>query len=196
MTKDRNSLEKLIDALQERAQELNCLYAIEEVLKQRDAAPDDVFRQVIDVIPPGWQYPEVCQARITYEEKHYQPPDYIETPWVQQADIVAQERVVGSIEVSYREEMPPEDDGPFLKEEARLIRTIADRLGHYILHYQLQQVFDEWDTARKEVADHPEGEEVHYIEPGRTPAFVNRSGHSGIPTRRPIHRLPPRRCPV
>ena len=45
------------------------------------------------------------------------------------------------ISVCYTTEKPYIDFGPFLKEEQKLLRTIADRLGHYILHRNLQTIF-------------------------------------------------------
>jgi pyruvate,water dikinase len=69
-----------------------------------------------------------------------------------------QERVVGTIDVYYLQEMPQEDDGPFLKEETKLIRTIADRLGHFLLHQQMKKVFHEWDTAKLTVGEKRPGE--------------------------------------
>ena len=56
----------LFSTLHERAKELSCLYRIEEILSIYDVPLEEVFRQVIEAIPPGWQYPECCQAQITY----------------------------------------------------------------------------------------------------------------------------------
>ena len=39
--------------------------------------------------------------------------------------------------------MPPADDGPFLKHEKRLLKTIADRIGNFILHQQLREAAEE-----------------------------------------------------
>ena len=40
-----------------------------------------------------------------------------------------QGETVGAVEVSYRQEMPRSDEGPFLKEERKLIETIAERIA-------------------------------------------------------------------
>ena len=44
MTEPQKSIDKLLEALQERAKELNCLYRIEEILKEQDAPLEDIFR--------------------------------------------------------------------------------------------------------------------------------------------------------
>ena len=66
MNDQHKSLDKLIASLQERAKELNCLYRIDDILKDLDEALDSVFPKIIQAIPPGWQYPDVCQAKIIY----------------------------------------------------------------------------------------------------------------------------------
>ena len=76
---------------------------------------------------------------------------------MQNADIVVQEVVVGTISVYYSKEMPPADHGPFLKEEAKLIRTIADRVGSFIFHQRMKKVVEGWDSARREISDSSEG---------------------------------------
>jgi pyruvate, water dikinase len=140
--------ERLLWALQERAKELNCLYQIEELLNRPEAPLEQVFRGVLAAIPPGWQYPDVCQAKVEYEGAVFTPGGFAETPWVQSASVIVQDRTVGRISVYYTVEMPQADEGPFLKEEGKLIHTIADRLGHFILHQRLRGVFQEWQSAR------------------------------------------------
>jgi len=142
---------KLLLQLQERAKELNCLYQVEEALGDPKATDDEVYTRIIAAIPPGWQYPDVCVARIRINGRTYSSPAFAESEWRQNADIVAGDSAAGDICVFYTEEMPPWDDGPFLKEEAKLIRTIADRIGHHILHQRLRTVMDQ-TVGRADVA--------------------------------------------
>ena len=138
---------KLLEALTERAKELSCLYSIEELLKGTDLDIDQVCEGIIKVIPPGWQFPEICTAMISMNDKEYQPPDFLETPWMQSADIEVQDEVIGAVRVYYIREMPTADHGPFLKEEKKLIETIADRIGHFMLYQRMKGVFREWQTG-------------------------------------------------
>ncbi len=147
MNPQSDPIEKILHDLKERAKELNCLYEVQELLGTPDITLEQICQGIIQAIPPGWQYPEVCQARITLGERVYETPGFIQTPWVQKASIIVQDQPVGKIEVYYTEERPTSDEGPFLKEERRLINTIAEQLGNYILHQQLKEVF----AAHKEV---------------------------------------------
>jgi len=143
----------LFSTLYERAKELSCLYKVEEILSNFNLSLEEVFRRVIKVLPPGWQFPEACQVRILYGSEVYASPDFEETPHVQGADIRVHDTVLGRIFVSYRKPTPEADSGPFLKGEVKLIQTIAERLGHFILHQRLRQMFEEMSEERRTSAE-------------------------------------------
>jgi pyruvate,water dikinase len=153
MSDSDRPVEGVLAALQERAKELNCLYEVEQALNQVDQPLDVACQKVVEAIPPGWQYPDVCSAMLEYDEHRFACPDFEMTPWLQEADIVVQDERIGRICVVYLEERPREDVGPFLKEEERLIRTIADRVGHSILYHQLHHMRREWEQASRTADD-------------------------------------------
>ena len=147
MKAEEHQLGTMLHALQERAKELNCLYQVGELLNHSGRSLEDIFRSIIQVLPPGWQYPADCQARIIFEGTAIQAPEFLPTPWVQRASIVVQQEAVGAIEVSYRRELPRSDEGPFLKEERRLIDTIADRIANAVTQRRLKAAFEGWGAA-------------------------------------------------
>jgi pyruvate,water dikinase len=142
-------VDKILDALRERAKELNCLYSVHEVLNRPNQSVDDACRALLEVLPRGWQYPAECWARITLEGAIYQPPDASPTPWVQRAPVVVQGETVGAVEVFYTRAMPRADEGPFLKEERRLIDTIAEWLAHFLMERRLQARLRNWAAVRE-----------------------------------------------
>ncbi len=154
MTERPKNVDTLIWFLSERAKELSCLYKIEELLNKPDTNLADICRGVIEAIPPGWQYPDICIAKITLEEHSCQSANFQETPWVQIADIKVQDKKVGRLSVYYTAEMPHADDGPFLKEETKLLGTIVERLGHYLLYSRMKQAYQDYQSARQDVAAH------------------------------------------
>ncbi|MBN2364686.1 MAG: pyruvate, phosphate dikinase, partial [Calditrichaeota bacterium] len=158
MMSDKKSWEFVLDALKERAKELNCLYRIEEILNNRDMPVNETLDRVVDAIPNGWQYPDVSEAIIEYQGEIFRSADFEKTPWVLQADIKVQGEKVGSVEVYYTEERTSADEGPFLKEERRLINSIAERLGHYIFHRNVREIFQNWQAARDDLSDKRKGE--------------------------------------
>lgn len=153
LSKPDSKVDNLLNDLQERAKELNCLYKIEELLNNADAELSELFAGVIEIIPAGWQFPEVCQVKIEYKDQVYSSTGFRETPWNQSTDIAAQEKVMGRITVSYSEKVPETGSGLFLNEERKLIDTIADRIGHTILQKSLREIFKEWKEIKEELSE-------------------------------------------
>jgi len=150
MNHPKTSIDKLLAALQERTKELNCLYKIEEIISDRSREFHEIIPDIISTLPSGWQYPDLCQVKITLEDKRYTTPGYTETISECSADIVIQNIVVGTITVSYTRATPQLDKGPFLDEEIRLTQTVARRLGHYIMHQKMRRFYREWGPLEKD----------------------------------------------
>ncbi len=152
MNPNETSIDRILRVLQERAKELDCLYHIDEILKHTEAPLEDLLGGVLQAIPMGYQYPTICVVRIAYLQKVIHSPDFIETPWVQSADILIDGQPAGKIEVFYTEERSKADSGPFLNEEKRLITAIAQRIADFIAHQRLQTAFQNLETARHAIS--------------------------------------------
>ncbi len=143
-------INRLVEELKERAKELNCLYAVQETLVKPGIKPKEALTRIIEVIPPGWQYPEICLSRIQIGDKVFQSANFQESKWAIHSDIIVQDQIEGKISVYYSEEKPQQDEGPFLLEERRLINTIADQLGNFLLHQRLHDVFEKQSKSGPE----------------------------------------------
>ena len=121
-----------IDKLNERVKELNCLYGLTKIVRNDKLTSDQVFSQILNLIPPSWQYPEITCARIIVEGHEVKTENFKETPWMQSKEIISEGRKIGVLEVYYLQRKPDQDQGPFLTEERWLIDAIADLLGKYI----------------------------------------------------------------
>ncbi|MCK5456955.1 MAG: hypothetical protein KAI45_07490, partial [Melioribacteraceae bacterium] len=148
--KENKSVDQLLIDLRERAKELNCIYEIQQILTHHDSPEDVICKNIIEAIPAGWQYPEVCKARIDYYGKIYESPGFEDSKWIQCAVLKVRDEVIGMLCVCYVEERPTADEGAFLKEERKLIENIADQFGLFILHNQLKSVFEEQELNKKE----------------------------------------------
>jgi pyruvate, water dikinase len=142
----------IIEQLQERAKELHTLYKVHELINEADASVEEVCRRLIEVIPAGFQYPSVCWAKLTLDNIVYEPPRAVETTWVLRSDVIVQTEKVGLIEVFYSRAMPRADEGPFLKEERKLMDTIAERLSHFLMQRRLQATLRNWQSAIENLA--------------------------------------------
>lgn len=153
MTDPKPTSDKLLWFLRERAKELNCLYRIEEWLNKPGVTLDQVCMGIIESIPPGWQYPDICQSRIILEDSTFTTSGLRETPWAQTVPLKVFDEVIGTISVYYSREMPHEDEGPFLKEETKLLATIAERLSSFITFQKMRTVFTQYRTAAQELVE-------------------------------------------
>ena len=147
MTEPTQALDNILQGLQERAKELLCLYQVGEILRSRDLSWDKKLSKIVEAIPPGWQYPEVCEARINFGGRMFQSPGFVETPEVMKAPIQIRDEEVGQVEVVYTEERPLADEGPFLREERRLLHTLAEHIGIQLTHEELTNAWETWQSA-------------------------------------------------
>lgn len=139
-----------IIALEERAKELACLYEVDEALAAPDASLASVAQHVVDALPTGMQHPEATRAELVLDDVHVDstpgalppsPRDELRAP------IRAAKTRVGHIAVAYTKTFPVKDEGPFLKEERRLLDAIAERLGLWFFQRRLQTAHADWRSS-------------------------------------------------
>lgn len=144
------NLPELHHNLNERIKELQCLYGITQLVERCGDNIRQILQGVVDLIPPSWQFPEITCAKITFEGEQFMSSTFNETKWRQSAEITVNGVVSGILEVTYLNEMPDSDEGPFLKEERSLINAISERMGRIAerisaqnerqqLHYHMQE---------------------------------------------------------
>jgi signal transduction histidine kinase len=116
-------------ALQERVKELSCLYGMSRIAETPYVPLEDLIYSTMDLIPPAWQYPEITRARIILDGIDYSLPEFESNDYRLASDIMIDGKKRGEIEIIYTRERPDLDEGPFLKEERKLIDTIAKELA-------------------------------------------------------------------
>ncbi|MEW6073266.1 MAG: PEP/pyruvate-binding domain-containing protein [Planctomycetota bacterium] len=144
--------QRLLDALQERAKELNCLYRVDEILSNETSALDEIYDELLRALPAGWKYPSICRGVLRLDTGTWPPGAVVDTLWQMSAPVRVQGEKIGRIIVFYTEERPTEDEGPFLQEERRLINAIADRIGLFVMRRRLKGVHDTWDRAVRDLS--------------------------------------------
>lgn len=123
---------RALHALGERVKELTALHAIARLLQDLSTPLPHVLQAIAGLLPPAWQYPEVTEARLAFEQLVATTPGYAASPWVQRADFSTSDGRRGSVEVVYLAERPSETEGPFLMEERQLLDSLAEMLAAYI----------------------------------------------------------------
>ncbi|NLS91691.1 MAG: helix-turn-helix transcriptional regulator [Planctomycetaceae bacterium] len=152
-------------ALRERLKELSFLLGVLQFEERYSDSLPDLLQGIVHLVPPSWQYPEVCQVRLTLDDECYQTNDFRESRWVQRALIYVRGQRAGLIEIVYLDERPESSEGPFLREERDLLDAIARHIGKMVERSQLEQqlkteraALREANIALKQVLTQIEGE--------------------------------------
>lgn len=124
--------EKLVAHLQERMKELECLYTIAEITKDDTKSIEKALQECVNVMPPGWNYPEFTYSRIIYNDKQFTSKPFEETNFMQEANLIIGHERRGKLQVFLSEQKAKELKKPFLHEESNLIQGIAYNISRFI----------------------------------------------------------------
>jgi len=119
-------------ACRERIKELTCLYGIARAAERSESSLEEVLQNIVELLPPAWQYPEIASGRIILDGVSHTTPGFWDGPHKQAADIIVNGESRGVVEVIYSENKPELSEGPFLQEERKLIDTIGTQISMII----------------------------------------------------------------
>ncbi|MBP1736040.1 MAG: divJ [Deltaproteobacteria bacterium] len=128
----KEAMQRKTHALGERVKELRCLYAMSNLVEKHGSSLDKSLSDIVEVIPPAWQYPEITCARIKIGDQVFVSERFKETRWRQSSRITVKDKKTGSLDVFYLEKRPECGEGPFLKEERSLINSLAEHIGEIV----------------------------------------------------------------
>lgn len=133
--------------LNERLKELTTLHRASQILQFDSKPTEEIMRDLVTILPAGWQHEEITAARIVAGGLSVTTPNYKTGVHRQVAEFHVPEREPSFIEVVYLEKKPDEFEGPFLEEERRVLDIIAEMLRIYFIRQ------DEAETLRKSKAN-------------------------------------------
>lgn len=125
--------------LRERLKELSCLYEVVHVATEPGATLATVLERIVELLPPAWQYPDIAAAKIHIDASQYISKNYRNAGDKQIAKLTIGGKERGFIEVVYTEQTPPQDEGPFLIEERRLINALAGEISSIIERHEANE---------------------------------------------------------
>ena len=102
-TRSTQSKNGEIQQLREREKELNCLYGLTKIIRDKSISVDDALHNIIQLIPPSWQYPENVCVRIKIDGKKVETSNFKESPWKISNPILVNEKIIGTLDVYYLE---------------------------------------------------------------------------------------------
>ncbi len=122
---------KLLHDLGERVKELRLLHTAARLLQHDRPLGADLFQELVSQIPPAWQFPECCEARISFRDIEVRTPGWADSAW-RQSQSFTTTLGTGLLEIVYLQERPTEAEGPFLTEERSLLESLAEIIVGYI----------------------------------------------------------------
>ncbi|MFW6371298.1 MAG: PEP/pyruvate-binding domain-containing protein, partial [Bacteroidota bacterium] len=124
-------IDRLIHDSKERLKELACINNTNQIIRSQKSV-DETLKQITQILPPAWQYPEATEARIVFDNKVYTTSGFKETKWKLSQSFHTIDGKSGQIEVYYTRYFKKIDEGPFLKEERHLIDNLASIIANYL----------------------------------------------------------------
>jgi signal transduction histidine kinase len=122
----------LVHDLGERVKELTLLHQTASLLQENRPFDEEHLRQLVVLLPPAWQYPEICEGRIRYAGLEARTTGWRDSAWQQTESFTTRDGRTGAIDVEYRESRPAEVEGPFLAEERRLLQSLTHMLATHL----------------------------------------------------------------
>ena len=128
-----DALRKRTAELSEKTKELECIYGISAVMKQRGCSTDQILNAVADRIPQVWQRPESTCAYIVINNRIFGTRRSKEIFYKLTAPVYAHGKCVGHIEIRLMTDLPHQHQQmPFIREERELLDTIAVWVGQVV----------------------------------------------------------------
>ena len=147
MNEKEKNLQYLIENLNKRNKEIDCIYKVDEILQNFDSSIDEIFEKLIKIIPQAWRYTDICKIRIIYKKLIVSDKELIETDLKQISYISTEDQVFGEIQLYYIKTVKSEK-GIFTVEEQKLLNTIAEKIGNFILYKKLRKSISKIDKEK------------------------------------------------
>ncbi len=151
--KAERALQKSMEQLARRVNELNCLYEISRLAQKRNLSLDTILQEIADLIPSAMKYPAITGARIQTDGRDFKTRNFQETDWMVSQGINVLEKKIGTLVVCHIEEPPASEEGEFLKEKRDLIAAVAERIGKIIERREAQAALIESETRFRQLVE-------------------------------------------
>lgn len=118
--------------LLERIKELDCIFKISNLAENPDLQVGDILKNVVEIVPTGFRYPEQTKIRLTLHDSIFCSPEFSESPYMIMAGLTLQGSSAGRVE-AFRTVMKHEKiEDPFQEEEKKLLVHVASQTSNMI----------------------------------------------------------------
>lgn len=142
---EEQNISSIIRNLDERTKELNCIYSVDEVLNDFDSDIEIVLHKILNIVPSGWRFTDICKAKIIFDSIELYSDGYKDTDLKITSKIIIDNKVQGEFSVVYIKPIKTEKR-IFVSEEIILLNTIASKLSNFFLLKRLRKTIKELET--------------------------------------------------
>jgi len=118
----------------ERVKELTALHRTARLLQDGERPLDVVMTEVVALLPAAWQHTACAEGRIVCGDQEWTTAGFKPTSWRMTEEFTLRDGQTGLVDVVYTSEQPTLDEGPFLKEERDLLRSLTDMMVAFLQH--------------------------------------------------------------
>jgi len=149
---NEQDLRRLNHDLYKRMKELNCLYGLFRLDRDHAAALERILEGLVELMPSGWECPDIAVARIVFEGREFKSANFRETAWSLSAPIIINEHKAGVVQICYLKESPQLDEGAFLLEERSLLDALAEHISEIAERKVAEQKLADYQAQLKSLA--------------------------------------------
>ncbi|MCK5684633.1 hypothetical protein KAJ27_10945 [bacterium] len=113
----------------ERIKELSCLYKLSQLAAEPNLSLDDMFKEILEILPQSFKYVDNAYARIIIKGKIYQSDGFRDIENKLFSILLERNKEVGSVEVVYHTMYNDFYPRTFLEEESNLIEGVANQIS-------------------------------------------------------------------
>jgi len=153
-TRTRRKLQARSARLRERIKELDCLYGVDEILRTGDLDDPGTWRDLVGLIPAGWQHPEAAEARLKIGGLEHLTSGWTGAGPTLTATVgTGPDTETGVLEVAYPRGAPEGGSDPFLEEERELLDALALRIGESLHRRRAEEELKEREALFRTVTE-------------------------------------------
>ncbi|MCK9498934.1 MAG: Crp/Fnr family transcriptional regulator [Bacteroidales bacterium] len=140
MQKDKDNINIILKTLNERKKELDCIYRIDELLKDFNSDLESILKGICEFTPIGWRYSDICKVKVEVMNFVVESTEFKKTELKLNSDLIVDEEKLGEITLCYVKPVRAEK-GVFLPEETRLFKTIVEKINQYLSFRKLKEIY-------------------------------------------------------
>lgn len=146
--------EKSIWLLTEREKELECMYLIDDVLRDRQLSLPMALNKIVEILPSGFAQTEACRIQIELYGVHFSHEDFEQAAYLYKTSIFLNDKAVGSLEARYLM-IDKEKQYDLLQTEVKIMSAVADRISQLALNSQreLNLILDMLQKVNPEILE-------------------------------------------